>query len=142
MGQFLIDSHGPPFRLDSNNNQWSIRLFDKKDIPCILISVENHLMEDSYVKVNLQKAIIHLYFIKNSRNEFPFARIIPFKIFHLCFDILFLFQLVNTNFLICLCWTYFNTFFWSYETENLFLETFRKVIANDFLVSLGKTYLV
>ena len=137
MGQFLIDSHGPPFRLDSNNNQWGIRHFDKKDIPWILISIENHLMEGFYVKVTLQKAITHLHFIKNSQNEFPFPRIIFFKIFHLYFDISLLFQLLNTKFLTRSCWTYFNTFFWSYETENLFLGTFRKVATNDFFFSFS-----
>ena len=53
--QFLIDGYTPPFRLDHNNNGGSIILFVRENIPCKLLSVENHHMEGFDVEVNLRK---------------------------------------------------------------------------------------
>ena len=55
VSQFLIDGYGLPFRIDSDNNGRGIMLFVRKDIPCKILSAENHPMEDFYVKVNLRK---------------------------------------------------------------------------------------
>ena len=55
MNKFLIESYGPPFRLDRDNNGGGIMLFISKDIQCKLLSVENHPKEDFYIEVNLRK---------------------------------------------------------------------------------------
>ena len=55
VSQFLIDGYTPPFRLDRNNNGGGIMLFVKEDIPCKLLSIENHPMEGFYVEINLRK---------------------------------------------------------------------------------------
>ena len=53
--QFLIDGYCPLFRLDHDNNGGSVMLFVREDIPCKLLSVENHPMEGFYVEINLRK---------------------------------------------------------------------------------------
>ena len=55
VSQFLIDGYAPPFRLDRDNNVRNIMFFVRGNIPCKLLSVENHPMEDFYVEVNLAK---------------------------------------------------------------------------------------
>ena len=55
VSQFLIDGYTPPFRLDRDNNRGGIMLFVTEDIPCKLLSIENHLMEGFYVEINLRK---------------------------------------------------------------------------------------
>ena len=55
VSQFLIDGYTPPFRPDRDNNGGGIMLFVREDIPCKLLSVENHPMEGFYVEINLQK---------------------------------------------------------------------------------------
>ena len=54
MSQFSIDDYTPPFRLDRDNNGGDIILFVREDIPCKLLSVENHPMEGFYVEVDLR----------------------------------------------------------------------------------------
>ena len=52
---FLIDGYTTPFRLDRDNNRGGIMLFVREDIPCKLLSVENHPMEAfCYVEINLR----------------------------------------------------------------------------------------
>ena len=55
MSQFLIDGYTSPFRLDRDNNGGGIMNFVREDIPCKLLSVENHPMEGFYVEINLRK---------------------------------------------------------------------------------------
>ena len=55
VNQFLMDGYTPPFRLDRDNNGGGITLFVRDDIPCKLLSVENHLMDGFYVEINLRK---------------------------------------------------------------------------------------
>ena len=55
VSQFLMDGYSPPFRLDHDNNGGGIMLFVREDIPCKLLSVENHPMEGFYVEINLRK---------------------------------------------------------------------------------------
>ena len=55
VSQFLIDGYTPPFRPDRDNNGGGKMLFVREDIPCKLLSVENHPMEGFYVEINLQK---------------------------------------------------------------------------------------
>ena len=55
VSQFLIDGYTPPFRLDCDNNGGGIMLFVREDIPCKLLSIENHPMEGFYVEINLRK---------------------------------------------------------------------------------------
>ena len=56
VSQFLIDGYTPPFTLDRDNNGGGIMLFVRVDIPCKLLSVENHPMEGFYVEISLRKA--------------------------------------------------------------------------------------
>ena len=53
--QALIDGYTPPFRLDRDNNGGGIMLFVREDIPCKLLSTENHSMEGFHVEINLRK---------------------------------------------------------------------------------------
>ena len=55
VSQFLIDGYTPPFRLDRDNRGGGIMLFVREDIPCKLLSVENHPMEGFYVEIKLRK---------------------------------------------------------------------------------------
>ena len=55
VSQFLIDGYTPPFRLDCDNNGGGIMLFVREDIPCKLLSTENHPMEGFHVEINLRK---------------------------------------------------------------------------------------
>ena len=55
MNQFLINGYGPSFRLDRDNNVRNIMFCVRGNIPCKLLSVENHPMEVFYVKVNVAK---------------------------------------------------------------------------------------
>ena len=55
VSRILIDGYSPPFRLDRDNNGGGITLFVREDIPCKLLSVENHPMEGFYVEINLRK---------------------------------------------------------------------------------------
>ena len=52
--QFLINSYAPPFRLDRDNIGGGIMLFVREDIPCKLLSVENHPKEGFYIGINLR----------------------------------------------------------------------------------------
>ena len=61
MSHFLIDGYTPPFRLDRDNNGGGIILFVSEDVPCKLLSVENHPMEGFYVETNLRKTKWLLY---------------------------------------------------------------------------------
>ena len=49
VGQFLIDGHGPPIRLDRDIHGGGLMLFVRRDIPCKLLSLENNSMEGFYV---------------------------------------------------------------------------------------------
>ena len=55
VSQFLIDGYIPPFRLERDNNAGDIMLYFREDIPCKLLSLENHSMEIFYVEINLRK---------------------------------------------------------------------------------------
>ena len=55
MSHFLIDDYTAPFRLDHDNSGGGIMLFVREDIPCKLLSVENHPREGFYVEIILQK---------------------------------------------------------------------------------------
>ena len=55
VSQFLIDGYTPPFRLNCDNNGGGIMLFVREDIPCKLLSTENHPMEGFHVEINLRK---------------------------------------------------------------------------------------
>ena len=52
VSQFLVDDYTPPSRLDRENNRGGIMLFVREDIPCKLLSMENHPMEGFYVEPN------------------------------------------------------------------------------------------
>ena len=66
VSQFLIDSYTPPFRLDRDNNVGGIMLFFvREDIPCKLLSVENHPVEGFHVESNLRKTKWLLYWSCN-----------------------------------------------------------------------------
>ena len=54
---FLIDGYTPPFRLEREYNGGGITLFVREDIPCKLLSIENHPMEGLYVEINLRKKV-------------------------------------------------------------------------------------
>ena len=53
VSQFLIEGYTPPFRLNPDNNGGGVMLFVRDDVPCKLLSVENHPMESFYVEINL-----------------------------------------------------------------------------------------
>ena len=53
--QFLISGYTPPFRLTRDNNGGGIIFFVREDIPCKLLSVENHAKEGFYIGINLRK---------------------------------------------------------------------------------------
>ena len=53
VGQFLIDSHGPPIRLDRGINGGGLMFSVRDDIPCKLLSLENNPMEGFHVEINL-----------------------------------------------------------------------------------------
>ena len=55
VSHFLIDGYAPPFKLDPDNNGGGIMVFVREDIPCKLLSVENHPMEGFYVGIKLRK---------------------------------------------------------------------------------------
>ena len=49
-----VDGYSPPFRLNRDNHGGGM-FFVREDIPCKLLSVENHPMEGFYVEINLRK---------------------------------------------------------------------------------------
>ena len=53
VSQFLINGYTPPLRLNPDNNVEGIMFFVRDDIPCKLLSAENHPMEGFYVEINL-----------------------------------------------------------------------------------------
>ena len=61
VNQVLINGYTSPFRIDRDNNGGGIVLFVREDIPCKLLSVENHPMEAFYAEINLQKTKWFLY---------------------------------------------------------------------------------
>ena len=52
--QFLINSYTAPFGIDRDNIGEGIILFVREDIPCNLLSEENHPKEGFYIGINLR----------------------------------------------------------------------------------------
>ena len=55
VNQYLNDCYTLPFKLDRANNGVGIMLFVREDIPCKLLSVENHPMKGYFLEINLIK---------------------------------------------------------------------------------------
>ena len=61
---FLIDGYTSPFRLNCDKNGGGIMLFFREDIPCKLLSVENHPVEGFYEESNLRNQMVALLLLQ------------------------------------------------------------------------------
>ena len=52
--QFLIESYGPPYRLDCNAHGGGILVYVREDIPCKLIPMKNCTIEGFFLELNLR----------------------------------------------------------------------------------------
>ena len=52
--QFLIEGHGPPYRLDRNSHGGVILIYVREDIPCKLIPTKNCTIEGFFLELNLR----------------------------------------------------------------------------------------